>query len=196
MQEINEDKALLLQFIAGDENAFGQLYRQYQLPIYQFIVKYVHAQPFAEDLTQEVFIKIWESRKNLESVQSFRSYLFTTARNHTLNAMKVAFRSEAAMSVIVNSFSEQRNPVEEALLHTEYQQFLHRTLESLPARTREIFRLCRDQGKTYEEVAAQLGISRNAVKNHMVASLKLLSASVKKEFGLSVGLFLIILYKH
>ena len=66
-------------------------------------------------------------------------------------------------------------------------------MDSLPERTRQIFKLCREQEKTYDEVAKSLNISRNAVKNHMVQSMKLLSSSIKKEFGISLTLFMIIL---
>jgi len=150
----------------------------------------------AEDLTQEVFIKIWENRETLYNVQSFKNYLFVTSRNHTLNAMKKAFRSEAAMGVMISSFVSTRNTIEEDVIHGEYLEFLNSVLNSLPQRTRDIFKMCREQGKSYDEVATELGISRNAVKNHMVASIKALSLSVRKELGLPLSVFLIILHYH
>ena len=172
------------QLVAGNENGFVALYGIYKRSIFNFILKYVSSVPMAEDLTQEVFIKIWENRENLTDVRSFKAYLFTCARNHTLNNMKVVFRSEAAIGEVIAGFMDLRNATEEDLLHKDYILFLRKTLSELPARTREIFKLCREEEKTYDEVAKSLNISRNAVKNHMVHSMKVLSSSIKKEFGI------------
>lgn len=182
------------QLIAGDETGFVGLYEIYNRSIYTFILKYVSSIPLAEDLTQEVFIKIWENRINLIGVQSFKAYLFITARNHTLNSLKVVFRSEAAIGEVIAGFVNLRNSTEEDLLHKDYLIFLKNTLDDLPARSREIFKLCREEEKTYDEVAKSLNISRNAVKNHMVHSMKVLSSSIKKEFGISLSLIIAILF--
>ena len=86
------------------------------------------------------------------------------------------------------------NGADDTVLTREYQEFLRRVIESLPPRSREVFLLCREQQFSYDEVAAQLGISRNSVKNHMVHSMKILKASVEKDLGISLSLFLLILY--
>jgi RNA polymerase sigma-70 factor (ECF subfamily) len=191
-----DDQQLLQKMIAGDELALARLFGKYKGLIYHFVMKYVNSPLLAEDLTQEVFIKIWENRTNLLAVTSFKSYLFTVAKNHTLNSMKAAFRSEAALGLVVNSFIAARNSTEDELIHQEYLAFLRRILESLPPRTREIFYMCREQEKTYDEVAQELGISRNAVKNHMVASMKALSFSLKKELGISLTVFFAIVSRY
>lgn len=189
----NSEKELLQQLIAGDENGFVGLYEIYNRSIFNFILKYVSSTPLAEDLTQEVFIKIWESRLNLIGVRSFKAYLFITARNHTLNSLKVVFRSQAAIGEVIAGFVDLRNDTEEDMLHKDYLVFLKKTLNELPARTREIFKLCREEEKSYDEVAKSLNISRNAVKNHMVHSMKVLSSSVKKEFGISLTIIIALL---
>jgi RNA polymerase sigma-70 factor (ECF subfamily) len=187
---VHNEKDLLQQLIAGDERGFAGLYDLYSPSIQKFILRYVNSSPLTEDLTQEVFIKIWENRAILADVKSFKAYLFVTARNHTLNSMKVIFRSEVAIGEVVDSFVHLRNETEEQLMHKEYLVFLRKILDSLPERTREIFRLCRDQEKSYDEVAKSLNISRNAVKNHMVQSMKVLRSAVKSEYGISLSLFL------
>jgi len=189
----NIERDLLQQLIAGDESGFVGLYEIHNRSIYNFILKYVSSAPLAEDLTQEVFIKIWESRLNLTEVKSFKAYLFVTARNHTLNSLKIVFRSEAAIGELVSGFVSMRNATEDDMLHKDYLQFLKNTLNNLPERTREIFKLCREEQKTYDEVAKLLNISRNAVKNHMVHSMKVLSSSIKNEFGISLSVIIAIL---
>lgn len=193
IKQDNSEQYLLQQLIAGDEDGFVGLYEIHHRAIYNFILRYVSSAPLAEDLTQEVFIKIWESRQNLVEVKSFKAYLFVTARNHTLNSLKVVFRSEAAIGELVSGFVNLRNSTEDEILHKDYLLFLKNTLNNLPERTREIFKLCREEQKSYEEVAKTLNISRNAVKNHMVQSMKVLGSSIKKEFGISLTIIIALL---
>ncbi|WP_316747163.1 RNA polymerase sigma-70 factor [Pedobacter gandavensis] len=189
------DQEIQAKIIAGEESAFSELYDRYSAVLSAYIKRFVHSSDLAEDLTQEVFIKIWQCKSKLEEVRSIKAYLFIMARNHTLNSLKKAMRSDVAMAEVLNSFVEQRNDTEEELLSKEYLQYLEKALSELPGRTREIFKLCRQEGKSYDEVASALGISRNAVKNHMVGSMKILSASVKKDLGISLSILLVLFLK-
>lgn len=191
-----DERTLLNQLAGGDENAFASIYNEYHASITEFVQKYVKSPELAEDLSQEVFIRIWEGRSKLLAVQSFRAYLFIAARNHTLNALKSASRKDVVVGEIVRNYQAQRSTTEEDVLNREYLQFLHKIINRLPPRAREVFRLCREQGKSYDEVAALLGISRNSVKNHMVFSMKQLKAAVEKDLDIPLSLFLLILFGH
>lgn len=195
LQHPPSDHELKTRLITGEETAFAELYDRYSAPVYQYIKKFVHSTDLAEDLTQEIFIKIWQCKSKLTEVRSIRAYLFIMARNHTLNSLKKALRSDVAMSEVLNSFVEERNETEEHLLSKEYHEYLEKALNALPSRTREVFKLCRQQGKSYDEVAVALGISRNAVKNHMVGSMKILSASAKRDLGVSLSVLLTVFLK-
>jgi RNA polymerase sigma-70 factor (family 1) len=181
--------------IYDDYRAFTVLYGRYSASIHHFLLKILKSAELTEDIVQEVFIKIWVNRKLLAEVKTFRAYLFIAARNRALDSLKAAFRSELAMSEIIRSFEVQRSTTEEDLLSREYLNFLNGVLNSLPSRSREIFSLCKEQGKSYEEVAGILGISRNAVKNHMVYSMKVLRNSAEKELGISLSILLVIIFK-
>lgn len=194
-EQVILEQDLLRRLSKGDEAAFVSIFDLYSARIYNFIIKYVQSPPLAEDLTQEVFMKLWESRAQVTKIESFKAYLFVIARNHTLNSLKKAFKSEAAVGEVVKNYVTQRSNTEEDILHKEYLQFLKRVLDSLPERSRRIFILCREEGKSYEEVAAAMGISKNAVKNHMVFSMKLLRSSVQKDLGISMGVLFAALLK-
>lgn len=180
------DSDLLLKLAEGDENAFAALYARYKPALTAFIVTFVKSPEMAEDLSQEVFIKIWELRRQLSQVISFRAYLFTAARNHTLNILKKAAHEEMARAEIIRHIQQLRSEVEEELLSKEYEEHLSRILQELPAQSRRVFHLCREQYKSYSEVASMLGISRNAVKKHMVRSMKTLRESLGPEFTISL----------
>ncbi|MEN0055651.1 MAG: RNA polymerase sigma-70 factor [Mucilaginibacter sp.] len=181
------DEDLLSELMADRAEAFSVLYERYNKNIYQFIYKYVHSAALADDLTQEVFIKLWNGRNKLSHIQSFKGYLFISARNYTLDNLKAALRSEKTMGEIVKNFVVQHKPTDERLMNADYAAFLQKQLSTLPERSREVFRLCRQEGRTYEEVAQELGISKSAVKNHMVSSMKVLKTSVEKELGIPLA---------
>lgn len=181
--------------INDDYRAFTTLYGRYSVSVKGFLLKLLKSAALSEDIAQEVFIKIWANRKKLNEIRTFKAYLFISARNRALDSLKAAFRSDVAMSEIVSNFVAQRSTTDEDLLNKEYLNFLNRILDSLPERSREIFSLCREQGKSYDEVASILGISRNAVKNHMVYSMKVLRNSVEKELGISLSVLLAIIFR-
>jgi RNA polymerase sigma-70 factor (ECF subfamily) len=186
-----DEKRLLLEMAAGDEDAFDGIYQHYRLHIYNYVLKIVKSPQLAEDLQQEIFVKIWETRGTLPGVRAFGPFLFSVARNHTINAMKSVARSNMAMGEILKHFPEPG--FDNEILHRDYERYIQKVLQSLPERTREIYRNCREQGKTYKEVAEDLGISSNAVKRHIVNSIRTLKDAVQKDLGLSPDMIILLL---
>lgn len=181
--------SLIKRICASDEKAFLEIFNLYFKGVRHFVERYVHSRELAEDLAQEVFIKIWENRSRFSEVQSFKSFLYTCAKNHTLDSLKKAARSEVALGELIHSYSIGRSQTEDKLLDKEYLACFNKVLESLPERSREIFKLCREQKKSYAEVAEIMGISKNAVKNHMVYSIKQLKYTVEAELGIPLAVF-------
>lgn len=179
--------------VEGNEEAFTILYDRYYRPVVSFVQQLVKLPALAEDLSQETFVRIWEAREQLAKVQSFKSYLFVAARNHALNCLKLAASEQALKGEIIRHFQQLRNSTEEEMLTQAYLQHIDRVLNSLPAQTRRIFHLCREQEHSYDEVAALLGISKNAVKKHMMRSIKSLKAAAEKDLGISFGLALVLI---
>jgi RNA polymerase sigma-70 factor (ECF subfamily) len=191
---LHNEQALLIQVAEGKEEAFAVFYHYYYSSVQTFLQKFLKSPQLSEDLTQEVFSKIWQNRSRLTAIDSFRAYLFVAARNHALTALRTLSRHELAAGEIVRHYQLPVQPTDDLVLTREYMLFLQQTLDTLPQRTRRIFRLCRDEGKSYEEVAALLGISRNAVKNHMVQAMKVLKTYVEKELGIPLAVFLAFFY--
>lgn len=192
----DSEKELLTQLQQGDHLAFEQLYSSHYAKVYSLILKYVHSPELSQDFTQEVFMKIWEKRQHLSHVESFKAYLLVTARNYTINMLKKIAATEAAQSEVLANYPQQKNIVEDDLVTEEYILFLENVLNGLPERTRKIFRMCRDEGKSYEEAAAALGISGNAVKNHMVSSMKALRQMAEKDLGIPLNILLLVFFQY
>ena len=180
---VDEDR-ILLRLQTGDEHSFNVIYQHYFSFVCIKVARLIHSPQLAEDVTQEIFIKIWEARSGLAEVKSFRSYLFITARNHSINVLKRAARCEEGMEEIVRHFHTTPHPANDEIQNNEYVKFIRKKMDELPPRAKEIFLLCREQSKTYSQVATALGITRDAVKSRMVAAMKLLRNSAEKEMGL------------
>lgn len=188
----HRDKILLQRLCDGDERAFTQLYNTYIAELTGFIVKFVKLPQIAEDISQEVFIKIWQNHAQLQGVDSFKAYLFVAARNHTLNILKRIAKEDSAKAEIIRHFQSIRvNNKEDDLISGEYLAYLRNVLNSLPMQTQQVFQLCRTEQKGYEEVAALLGISRNTVKKHMVRSMKTFRHALENGLGIPLPLIII-----
>ncbi|PTT01550.1 RNA polymerase sigma-70 factor [Pedobacter sp. HMWF019] len=174
---------------------FERLYSLYYASVRDFIKKYVYSATLAEDLTQEVFIKVWDQRDRLEDVTYLKTYLFSMARNHTFTALKTISRSKESLNNMVCEIPVLQTFADDDMQVKEYMDFITQVLERIPARSRTIFKLCREEGKSYAEVAENLGISKNAIKNHMVGTMKILKNAVEDRFGIPLSVFLYILLK-
>jgi RNA polymerase sigma-70 factor (ECF subfamily) len=190
IEPLPNEKEILQRLQTGDEYSFSIFYRHYYLFILGRVQRMMHSPELAEDVTQEIFMKIWEGRSKLVEIKSFSSYLFIIARNHTINVLKTAARSDEGMGEIIRHISKTANATEDEIQNNEYLKFIRQKLEELPPRSKEIFLLCREQSKSYREVATALGISRDAVKSRMVHAMKLLRNSAESEMGLTLVLIL------
>ena len=185
------EKTLLLDAVAaGDGVAFSRIYDYYKPGVRTYVLRLVKIPELADDLVQEIFIRLWETRKTLPEVKCFSAFLFTIARNHSLNSLKAISRSNQALPELIRHFQTRR--VYDETLDKEYLRFIQKALTSISPRSREVFRLCREQTMSYEQAATELGISRSAVKKHMVAVMRNLRDAAGKEFGLSMDSFILL----
>ncbi|GGH07085.1 RNA polymerase sigma factor [Mucilaginibacter phyllosphaerae] len=194
--QLLSDHQLQQMLLESNYDAFTELYSRYQTELHRFLFRFLQSSTATEDAAQDVFTKIWENRSKLQNVKVFKAYLFVVARNHALDSLKKGFRSGNTIKEITESFSYQSRSAEDDLVSKEYLNFIEKTLHAIPHRSREIFLLCREQNKSYDEVATDLGISRNAVKNHMVFAMKVLRANTERDLGITLSLLLAAIYKH
>jgi RNA polymerase sigma-70 factor (family 1) len=180
------DETVLLKDIAlGDSKAFDEVYRHYHAEISRYILKFVKSAEHTEDLCQEIFLKVWEKRETLPNLQSFRAYLFTVSKNRVLDFLRHAATERSAREEITRASLQHASHVEQALQSEEYQYYLQKIIHQLSPRDQEVFHLCREMEHTYDEAAELLGISRNAIKKHMVKAIKYIKYSAHKSLGLS-----------
>ena len=182
------------QFAAG---SFNCLFDSYKNRVYGYVLAIAHSPYAAEEITQEIFIKIWLCRDLLDEVENLDGYIFTIARNRTLNYLrKAAYDTRLLRELQELARPEltrpQNNNVEERALVMEYDQLLRDALSELSPQRRLVFQLSRDGGMNHEEIAAQLHLSRNTVKNHMVEALRFIRSYLGQHGSVLVLIFFLI----
>jgi RNA polymerase sigma-70 factor (family 1) len=167
------DKDIFIRISKGDEKAFRYLFDQYKTRVYYFILRLVRSEEVAEELTQDVFMRIWISRHTLTEVDNPGSYLFVTARNRSLDHL----RNQKIEKGMIQSLEKKMgdgtvNTTEEVILYNETNRILQEAVRLLPEQQRTVYRLARLEGLSREEIAERLGISPNTVKNHLSSAIK------------------------
>jgi len=186
------DDQLLLLLAGSDQQAFTELYHRYHAGIYNYQLSFVKIPSISEDLTQEVFLKIWKARQRLQIHTSFAAYIYRASRNTAIDFMKkIAADRELRNEIILHMQSCFPDSGNSQLQVKEYRYLYKQAIDSLSKQQRTVFLLCREEGKTYEEVAGLLGISRQTVKEHMAKSLRSLRnfLSEKTEAALLIAIF-------
>lgn len=162
------DEHLLSSLKSGDEKAFETIYQQFSGRLYGSLLNLVKSEEIARELLQDVFLKVWEKRELIDPGRSFRSYLFRIAENRAYDFFrKVASDKELERRLLMLS-AVTYSHVEEMLIRKEADDLMQRAIEALPPRRRQVFRLCKLEEKSYEEVAGQLEISISTISDHIV----------------------------
>jgi RNA polymerase sigma-70 factor (family 1) len=177
------DETKLLELLAqGREFAFTQLFDHYHSRIYRSALKFLRSQELAEEIVQEVFLKVWQKREELLHVRNFNAYLFTMARNLIFdNIKKIA--TEAALHREFAYGLVHENSTEKLMLERQYEQLLNAAVEQLPPKQKQIFLLSKTEGLSHEVIAKQLSISRLTVKTHMAKALQSIRHKLQHHLG-------------
>jgi RNA polymerase sigma-70 factor (family 1) len=169
---ITHEKDLLLSLRDGDERAFEELYRMYSKRIFISTLKLVNDEDQAQEILQDVFVRIWKGRKNIDPEKSFQSYLFSIAKNLVRDFFRKAALDRKLQGMLIARGTELYDHIESALYHKESTAILQSAIESLPVQRKTIFTLCRMEGKSYDEVAEIMGITVSTVGNQLVKATR------------------------
>ncbi|MFY0591837.1 RNA polymerase sigma-70 factor [Roseivirga sp.] len=174
-----EESELLDAFSKGSEAAFEKLFAEYYEPACRYVIRIIRDRDTTEEIVQATFVNLWEKRELIRSDISFKSYVFRAAYNTALNYIKhrkvvstfVARKQDRIVEIQREFVSHQPD--------FELQNRIKDALSDLPPQCQRVFRLSREEGLKYHEIAEELGISKKTVEVHMGKALKLLRASLK-----------------
>ncbi|PRD56691.1 RNA polymerase sigma factor [Sphingobacterium gobiense] len=181
---------ILLRLQAGEEDAFRILYERYSRLIYGNIMRFINDESAADDLLQDVFVKVWEHRTSIDPSLSFAAYLFTCSRNMVFNFRR-RLKLEIESAIHLADESVQLAESVDSILHKkEVHKLIENVISQLPLQRQRIFRMCKLDGKSYQEVAEELQISVSTVRDHIVKANKFIKDVLMYEGSFSSLLLL------
>lgn len=158
----------------GNEKAFESLFWEYNTRIYHFVYSILYDKSLAEDLTQTVFLKIWEKRQSLDIELSIEAYLFTIARNLVYRETENQLRADLLIEHLKDQSIDSEFQMDELLDAKSLSVYIQSLIDELPPARREIFCLSRFEHLTYKEIASRLSISEKTVETQLSRSLRFL----------------------
>jgi RNA polymerase sigma-19 factor, ECF subfamily len=169
-----DEKTLLSRIAQGDEIAFTVLFYTYHNKLGTYILRLTDSFPLAEEIVQDVFLKIWQNRSSLTNVHHFEAYLFVIARNKAFNCLKQIARErsrklEWEKNILVK---EEPAPGEEQESSHGYDLLIDKAVDKLPPQQKKVYILHNHEGMEHAEIAIQLGLSPETVKKHMSLALR------------------------
>jgi RNA polymerase sigma-70 factor (ECF subfamily) len=189
------DKALLQQVSEGDQNAFKQLFKIHKDAIYSIAFTFAKSVELSEEIVQDVFLKIWLRRANLNDIQNFKAYLFVTTRNHVYHVLKQIAQNYKTTLMPVEDHLLVDNDTVDIVIEKEYSLLLKRAIARLPNQQREVYTLIRDHGLKRNEVACQLNLQPETVKFHLAQAMKNIRSFCMLHLN-SIMLFFVCIYRY
>lgn len=162
----------------GDNKAFEQLFSLYAKRLYGFALGYLKSKEEAEEIVQEVFLKVWDNRAELSFHKSVESYIFTIARNGILNTIRKS-KSENTYQAYLKINPGKSILLDEELNFNELEKAYQNAIEQLPPRRKEIYLMSKEQSLSNAEIAARMNISLKTVENQMTAAVSLIRRNLR-----------------
>ena len=175
-----EEAKILAAFANGDQKAFSRLFEEHYEATCRYVIRIIRDRDTTEEIVQSTFVNLWEKRRLIREDISFKSYLFRAAYNTALNYIK-------HQKVVSNYVAKKQDKIEIAekayVSHQpdfELEQKITSAVNQLPPQCQRVFRLSREEGLKYHEIADELGISKKTVEVHMGKALKMLRISLRE----------------
>lgn len=165
----------------GDQMAFEVIFHRTKGKLKGFLVKVLPVGEDAESIIQEIYLKIWSSRKSIKANRSFETYLFAIARNMVVDVMRKRFHKQKYLEELCSQLKEEGNNLDgqKILQYSELEKKIFGLIEQLPEQRQIIFKLNRIEGLTYKEIAQKLDISENTVDSQIRSALNFLRKEMK-----------------
>jgi len=175
-----QDNELVALLKKNSHQAFCELYIRYYDQLHYYCKKYLNDETEAEDIVQDIFMYLWESRDTLDITSSFSGYIYATAHNRILKMLRqVDVHLRYAQHILMNAIATT-NETEDSIIDNDFTSLLNEMIERLTPKQQEVFRLSRIEGLTYKEISDRLHISVPAVQKHASNVLEKIIGYLKK----------------
>jgi RNA polymerase sigma-70 factor (family 1) len=176
-RRVYTDEVYLHLLLSSREQAISYLFGKYYNKIYHYALKATKSEALAEDILQDVFVKLFEY-PDLQVIENVENFMMSVTRNHTLNILK---RRQFELKQFQHkSWDESQNETEETIYLNDSQKSLQRAIQLLPNRQRDVFDLCHIKGLKYKEAAKLLSLSPLTVKKHLQLAMQFMRSYASK----------------
>jgi RNA polymerase sigma-70 factor, ECF subfamily len=173
----------------GDEIALEKVYKTAFRSLVYYASEITGQFQLAEEVVQDVLLKIWQNRSELSIKGSFKAYLFQSVHNHALNAIRQQRTKKESVNLVSSEmtwkFISDNYKIDDNLIDRifsdETELLIEQIIKELPEQCRKVFLMSRSESLKNEEIATQLGLSENTVKTHIYRALQKISIGLKKE---------------
>jgi len=183
------EKDLFLQVSEGDVTAFRTVFDAYRLRLYGAAFKLTKSEYASEEIVQEIFTALWESRANLANVENPPAYIFTIAYNKTFRYLKKVSNDQAFLQSLARK-GEGHSDTEEYLDVKESEGLINDAVKDLPPQRKLIYKMSREQGLSHQQIAEELHISPLTVKKQVSLALQAIRENLAKTAPLLALFFL------
>ena len=186
------DSELALRIKAGEKTAFQELFERYAPRIYQFSLSYLKNKADAEELVQDIFLKIWEKREMLDVSKNIKSFIFKVAVNTIYDFIRHKNIENAFNDFARANFETDSNNTWHTVIFDEMTANLKELVAKLPEQQQKIFQLSKEEGLASEEIAEKLNLSKRTVENHLYRAVSFLKENFRRDSFISVLFFYLI----
>jgi RNA polymerase sigma-70 factor (family 1) len=169
---MGNEKWIISEISIGNRHAFTELYQFYHKKVYGYALSIVNEEFLAQEVVQDVFMKIWIRRNTLLSIDNFAGYLAVCTRNETLNAIKKIAAQQKHYQVVQKTQTELDEGTEQQIQLRETRKMLDRAIQRLPPQQKKVYSLLNVQGLKLDDVAERMHITPSTTKTHLKAAIK------------------------
>lgn len=159
---------------------FNQIFSAYRSRIFAYVFAISKSEYIAEEITQEIFIKIWLGRGQLDSIKNLDGYIFKITKNLCLNYLRKIAYNEKMATELIRIAGKTNESTDSRLMLFDYNKLINEAVDSLSPQRKRVYQLSREKELDYEEISAELNLSKNTVKNHLLTAMAIVKTFLIK----------------
>ncbi|WP_373492570.1 RNA polymerase sigma factor [Aquiflexum sp.] len=192
-QSRHSEQELLVLLRQGDINAFDELYEQYVKKMMAFALTFFPNKELAQDAVQDIFIRVWEKRKDLDDSKNFKTYLFQAVKFYMYNYIRDK-KASCTFEEIPEDYLLVENKIEDDLTYEVLKESAFNLIDKLPKVQQEVFRLNKIEGLSSTEIATIMKLSKRTIEHHIYLASKTMKKEMLQHFTFTASLLFVIFY--
>jgi len=189
-----DEVAVLFAVSTGEQKAFAALFSRYKDRVYTIALTYTENSTIAEEIVQDVFMRVWKNRAKLKEINNFSSWIHVIARNRALTELQKIAREGERREALISYLPAEVSDAEEKVQDNAMEELLEKALTRLSPQQRKVFVLTRLQGHTRTEVAEMLNLAPATVSAHLAIALRSIRAFLTNQLELTALLLFFLFF--